>query len=270
MYRQPECASRRRPFATLLTTTASVACCRTSRASCAPCRCTAPGVMALPPGLGSQACRPQTALAKLRRTQTRQTPASRASNAAPVEKQPWRSCCVDTTDTRHRGHRIHLDVHLDGARACSVPRIGHQWPSVLTPSAGQFTNSHGRRGPLPRSASSHLAACRPVTAGQSESPIGTSSGCAARCAWAANPRARASLTHALEQKTEVPQTPLMRRRPWPNGCETIGQKNISCGSNTSGQQLLRMTMTFSTPVNKNHATCACPAPLSSKEGVCHG
>lgn len=237
MYRQPERASRRRPFATLLTTTASVACCRSIRASCAACRCTAPGVMALPPGLGSQACRPQTALAKLRRTQTRQSPASRASNAAPVEKQPWRSGCVDTADTRHRGHRIHLDVHLDGARACSVPGIGHQRPSVLTPSAGQFTNSHGRRRPLPRSASSHLAACRPVTAGQSASPIGTSSGCAARCSWAANPRARASLTHAPEQKTEVPQTPLVRRRPWPNGCETMGQKNISCGSNTSGQQL---------------------------------
>lgn len=270
VYRQPERASRRRPFATLLTTTASVACCRTIRASCAACRCTAPGVMALPPGLGSQACRPQTALAKLRRTQTRQTPAAQASNAAPVEMQPRRSGCVDTTDTRHRGHRNHLGGPFDGARTCSVLRIGHQWPSILTPSAGQLTNLSRKRGPMTQSASAHPAACQPDMVDAPASSLATRGASETRHSWAAPSTPWASHTETSEQKTRAAQVPPVRRRPCPNGGETVAQKNISCGSNTSGQQLLRMTMTFSTPVNKNHAACACPAPLSNKEGVCHG
>jgi len=270
VYRQPKRTSRRRPFATLLTTTASVACCRTIRASCAACRYTAPGVMALPPGLGSQACPAKTSLAKHRRTQSQPEPASLASSAAAVESEPRCSGRVGTTDTRHRGNRNHLGEPFDGARACSVLRIGNQWPSILTPSAGQLTNSPGKRGPMPQSASAHPAACQPDMVDAPESSVATRGASETCHSWAAPSPPWASHTETSEQKTRAAQVPPVRRRPYPNGGETVAQKNISCGSNTSGQQLLTMTMTFSTPFNKNHAACACPAPLSSKEGVCHG
>lgn len=270
MYRQPKRASRRRPFATLLSTTASFACCRTIRAFYAPCRCTAPGVMALPPGLGSHACAAKTSLAKHHRTQSQPEPAYLASSAAPVESEPRRSGCVGTTDTRHRGNRNHPGGPFNGPRVCSDSCSRCQRQIALTPSAGLLTHLPGKRGPMPQSASAHPAACQPGLVDAPESSVGTTGASETCHSWAAPSPPWASHKETSEQKTSAAQVPPVRRRPCPNGGETVGQKNISCRSNTSGQQLLRMTMTFSTPVNKNHATCACHASLSTKEGVCHG